>query len=687
MTPVSPADINLSPGEEFQIRIYGSTFQGSGADGTVYYFMVRKDKSGDEWKIEKRYSDFLHLDMKLRSKLPKSIASTIGKLPDKSLFTSVNPMKSDQRKIGLEMYLQRVIDAVPESKDMVDFVTNSVCLATSSSSGNLHREDSGDIDGLIGSSLDVAVLKEGFLMKRGNTFGLWKPKYFKCKPYFLDFSDGVEFWSFYILGFLNVQLKQPQRDIISTISLKHCHVVSVRSMPGDTKTAHGILLTEFHKEFYPVALDAPLEDRKISHRHVLAADNDIERDEWVSIIQGQIQEARGMVGITETLRSPTMAHIRGGDINSLMASPSASSPRGSRSHVNLSTVSSPLGAPGSLHNSVPALNASQYQARPSAAGMVKNAVDDNARAMQQKPKPFPRIVAPGTTVAGTPASLPAVGAPKIAVGNAAVKGLMQMRHAFVKKRSDTVSRIQDPARIIFGAPLDHAVTISRISEDLLLPAVVYRCIEYLDHVKACNEEGIYRLSGSANAIQTLKGMFNLDGDLDLCTMTSTDWFDVHAVSGLLKLYLRELPTPVLTAHLQKEFHAIVDLDDRNDRVLELARLVSLLPKTNYTLLQVLVSHLLGIVQACDVNKMSVRNVGIVFAPTLGVPALVFILLLAEFDIAFCWEEEERAIEMRVKISEMMGRRNIGTTIDPEGEVEGNKENNEREKEVGKESLR
>jgi RalA-binding protein 1 len=40
------------------------------------------------------------------------------------------------------------------------------------------------------------------------------------------------------------------------------------------------------------------------------------------------------------------------------------------------------------------------------------------------------------------------------------------------------------------------------------------------------------------------------------------------------------------------------------------------------------------VQNANVNKMTMRNVGIVFSPTLGIPAGVFSLMLAEFNRVF-----------------------------------------------------
>ncbi|KAJ1538479.1 hypothetical protein HK405_013810, partial [Cladochytrium tenue] len=76
------------------------------------------------------------------------------------------------------------------------------------------------------------------------------------------------------------------------------------------------------------------------------------------------------------------------------------------------------------------------------------------------------------------------------------------------------------------------------------------------------------------------------------------------------------------------------LDDRNERVQRLAQLASRLPPANRTLLRVLCSHLVEVVQRSDINKMTVRNVAIVFSPTLAVPAGVFGLMLAEFDAVF-----------------------------------------------------
>jgi RalA-binding protein 1 len=52
------------------------------------------------------------------------------------------------------------------------------------------------------------------------------------------------------------------------------------------------------------------------------------------------------------------------------------------------------------------------------------------------------------------------------------------------------------------------------------------------------------------------------------------------------------------------------------------------------LLRALSQFLIEIVNNSDVNKMTVRNVGIVFAPTLNIPAPVFSMFLTDYDSIF-----------------------------------------------------
>ena len=62
-----------------------------------------------------------------------------------------------------------------------------------------------------------------------------------------------------------------------------------------------------------------------------------------------------------------------------------------------------------------------------------------------------------------------------------------------------------PPRVVFGTSLEESLEIAQIAN---LPAIVFRCIQYLESKKADQEEGIYRLSGSSAVIKSLKDRFN-----------------------------------------------------------------------------------------------------------------------------------------------------------------------------------
>uniref|UniRef100_H2YYA7 Rho-GAP domain-containing protein n=1 Tax=Ciona savignyi TaxID=51511 RepID=H2YYA7_CIOSA len=56
--------------------------------------------------------------------------------------------------------------------------------------------------------------------------------------------------------------------------------------------------------------------------------------------------------------------------------------------------------------------------------------------------------------------------------------------------------------------------------------------------------------------------------------------------------------------------------DPEERLNGLRRLVHMLPAPHYQTLKFLISHLRKVADNCDVNKMEVRNLAIVFGPTL-----------------------------------------------------------------------
>jgi len=145
-------------------------------------------------------------------------------------------------------------------------------------------------------------------------------------------------------------------------------------------------------------------------------------------------------------------------------------------------------------------------------------------------------------------------------------------------------------------------------------------------------------------IKSLKDRFNTEGDVDL--LASDEYWDPHAIAGLLKSFLRELPASILTRDLHLRFLAVIDFVDAQERIKELSHLIAALPIANYSLLRALTAHLILIVQNSSINKMTMRNVGIVFSPTLGIHAGVFSLMLGEFNRVFNVNADSEESEKR-----------------------------------------
>jgi len=118
-------------------------------------------------------------------------------------------------------------------------------------------------------------------------------------------------------------------------------------------------------------------------------------------------------------------------------------------------------------------------------------------------------------------------------------------------------------------------------------------------------EGIFRISGSANEMHEMK--IEIDGGNPLVLNPSDN---VHNFCGLLKLYLRELPEPLLTYELCNDFLAAPTNPQATKAV------VSRLPKENYQVLHALVEFLAVVASYSEQNKMVPSNLGIVIGPNI-----------------------------------------------------------------------
>ncbi|RUS77643.1 hypothetical protein EGW08_014586 [Elysia chlorotica] len=148
-----------------------------------------------------------------------------------------------------------------------------------------------------------------------------------------------------------------------------------------------------------------------------------------------------------------------------------------------------------------------------------------------------------------------------------------------------------------------------------VPPIVSKCLEEIEK-RGHMVKGIYRVSGVKSKVEHLCQRFDIDPE-------AVDLSDVHPniISNVLKLYLRQLPEPLLTFRLYPEFihTAKENMSGQlvGDQLIEkLQKLIRKLPSSNLRTSAVLMHHLQRVADNADVNQMSASNLGIVFGPTL-----------------------------------------------------------------------
>eukprot|EP01094_Clydonella_sp_ATCC50884_P014334 TRINITY_DN2471_c6_g1_i1.p1 TRINITY_DN2471_c6_g1~~TRINITY_DN2471_c6_g1_i1.p1 ORF type:complete len:629 (+),score=207.09 TRINITY_DN2471_c6_g1_i1:355-2241(+) len=167
-----------------------------------------------------------------------------------------------------------------------------------------------------------------------------------------------------------------------------------------------------------------------------------------------------------------------------------------------------------------------------------------------------------------------------------------------------------PSAIQPGAVFGVSLTEVCEREGTPLPRVATECLAYLRE-KGLQTEGIFRIPGNTLHVENLKKYYNGEGDYSLAKCN-----DAHAAAGVFKLYLRELPDPLLTHRFYDTFIAVQKNPDWEYRMTNLRKLVYALPPHHKNLLRELCKFLLQVARNDSVNKMSLPNLAIVFGPNI-----------------------------------------------------------------------
>lgn len=168
---------------------------------------------------------------------------------------------------------------------------------------------------------------------------------------------------------------------------------------------------------------------------------------------------------------------------------------------------------------------------------------------------------------------------------------------------------------IFGVPLTTLLENDQKKfPGVKIPLVFRKLLSKLEQT-GLQTEGILRVPGSASRVKYLRQELEAKFYDD-----RFDWEQVrhNDAAGLLKMFIRELPYPLLTLQHLPAFTAVQDISSPRHQVQALHLLIMLLPEPNRDTLKALLEFLRKVVECEQQNRMSLWNVSMIVAPNLVV---------------------------------------------------------------------
>ncbi|XP_029352664.1 rho GTPase-activating protein 18 isoform X2 [Echeneis naucrates] len=145
-----------------------------------------------------------------------------------------------------------------------------------------------------------------------------------------------------------------------------------------------------------------------------------------------------------------------------------------------------------------------------------------------------------------------------------------------------------------------------------VPFILQRLISHIEE-EGLDTEGLLRIPGAATRVKSL------------CQDLESSFYDgmfpwqqlkQHDAASLLKLFIRELPHPLLTVQYLSAFIAVNKLPTKKQQLHALNLLVLLLPESSRDTLKALVEFFQRVIDHQAKNKMTLNNVSVVMAPNI-----------------------------------------------------------------------
>ncbi|MCJ1247472.1 hypothetical protein MMC30_004686 [Trapelia coarctata] len=591
------------------------------------------------WRVERATTSLPQLDQRL-----KKLSSFNAPLPDRALFTGHAPAKVDGRRIAIERYFEAILDT-PMTEEAALLVSHYL------SAQAIEVEDHDavgrpDSNSPVSRGPDGRLLMEGYLTKRGKNFGGWKARFFVLDEPSLRYYDSPG-------GSLLGTIKLTNAQIGRQTTQHSAHSPSRAADDSDKEFRHAFLILE------------PKRNNSSSLvRHVLCAESDEERDNWVNAlleyVSGQpLNAERSRPTVTKSdSASSKISSIHSRHQTSTIEEGVASEYPSTDPSEALQAVSyedtAPAPAPANMpfkKKKEPASPVPTIQNLTISGPSNANIIQD-ASAWGNKTPDSPRTQGKEQKKRSIWGNFRADKASSEALANS----LNDHASESTSTHNDQTSSVYEASSInerpvitqaplyhrgVFSIPLAEAVDMfAAMGSDSGLPSVVYRCLEYLEAKQGVKEQGIFRVSGGTVLMRNLESRFNTEGDVDLLAIEIEP--DVHAVAGLLKTYFRKLPSPILTPEVHMEIVYASNVENPQERSAAYALQMQRLPLPNWTLLRAFSAYIIGVTDNSDLNLMTSRNLSTILVPTLQIPGQLFTALVDSFETLFAHEPDQLA---------------------------------------------
>lgn len=164
---------------------------------------------------------------------------------------------------------------------------------------------------------------------------------------------------------------------------------------------------------------------------------------------------------------------------------------------------------------------------------------------------------------------------------------------------------------VFGCHISHLCERQKTP----VPVFVSSCIAAIEK-RGLSFDGLYRVCGNVSTVQKLRIMVDQE---EKVVLGEPPFDDVHALTGSLKLYFRELPEPLIPYDFFSGFVEAIKQSTRKGKLTAMRSLAVQMPKVNGETLKLLLRHLRKLMDQSEANRMNAQNLAIVWGPNLMWP--------------------------------------------------------------------